>query len=80
MHFAHYLGRACIDGEEWKGKEIEIRDGLNQCATHITWDAHVFTERRGEGVVTNALFALPGTRLYLLRGEEREGERDKGWS
>ena len=82
MHFAHYLGRACIYEEERKGKEIEIRDGLNQCVTHIIWDAHEFTERRGkgEGVVTNALCALPGTRLYLLRGEEREGERDKGWS
>ena len=45
MHFAHYLGRACIYGEEWKGKEIEIREGLNQCATHIIWDAHEFTER-----------------------------------
>ena len=71
MHFAHYLGLACIYGEERKGKEIEIRDGLNQCATHITWDAHVFTERRGEGVVTNALCALPGTRLYLRRRKGR---------
>ena len=50
MHFAHYLGRACIYGEERKVKEIEIReDGLNQSATHITWDALLFTERRGRG-------------------------------
>ena len=79
--------RDCIYGEERKVKEIEIReDGLNQSATHITWDALLFTERRGgeekrgrgEGVVTNALCALHGTRLYLLRGEEREGEGGKG--
>ena len=62
-------------GVEREGKRR--RDGLNQCAKHIIWDAHEFTERRGkgEGVVTNAICALPGTRLYLLRGEEREGGR-----
>ena len=47
MHFAHYLGRACIYGEERKVKEIEIRDVINQSASHINWDALLFTERRG---------------------------------
>ena len=47
MHFAHYLGRVCIYGEEREGKEKEIRGGRNQWATHITWDAPIFTERRG---------------------------------
>ena len=49
MRFAHYLGRACIYGEERESGS-------------------------GEGVVTNTLCALPGTRLYLRRGEERNGK------
>ena len=100
MCYAHYLGRACIYGEE-RGRS------RYQYVLRITWDAPVFTERKGkgkeirgsrnqchylgrciygeesgsgEGVVTNALCALPGARLYLRRGVEREGNRDKGWS
>ena len=44
--------------------------------------ACIFGEERerGERVVTNTFCALPETRLYLLRGEEWEGEGDKGWS
>ena len=75
MHFAHYLGRACIYGVERKGKEIEIRDGLNQCDTHITWDAHVFMEKRGregkESLPIRFAHYLGRACIYL---EERNGK------
>ena len=85
MRFAHYLGRACIYGEEGEGEGDmgkgngngkDIRGSRNQCASRITWDAPVFTDRRRKGrvrrlgvVVTYALRAFTGTRLHLRREE-----------
>ena len=76
------LPRTCLylrRGEERKGKEIKIRYGLNQCATHITWDAYVFTKKR----VRERMESLPMRFAhYLGRAciylEERKGKEIRG--